>query len=238
MNVWQIPTPRPCLARFHTDSNFRARPQMISQELELTYQEPESTNPCPFPGINSFQVYYIYMQELKRLGDQVICSAPIVKSQSNMRISYTKGQERGGSGGGEGCEDLKSYKKNNNPNLRGGREIPTLHNRKAHQKCSSAGHNYFIIGNGSGPNGSCQVVHNPNRVFVSLSKVCLHLAQRLLKVVCHPLCQLNLLICASHESVHNLLTWCPVLKISKLFCQVTCTCFLSQFIWFQSMVFF
>lgn len=59
----------------------------------------------------------------------------------------------------------------------------------------------------------------------------------LLKVVCHPLCQLNLLICTSHESMHNLLTWCPVLKNSKLFHQVTCTCFLSQFIWFQSTVF-
>jgi hypothetical protein len=146
-----------------------------------------------------------------------------------------KGRKEGVVGEGRGAKTLRVIKKTIIQTWGGGREIPTLHNRKAHQRCSSAGHNYFIIGNGSGPNGSCQVVHNPNRVFVSLSKVCLHLAQRLLKVVCHPLCQLNLLICASHESVHNLLTWCPVLKISKLFHQVTCTCFLSQFIWFQSM---
>jgi hypothetical protein len=76
----------------------------------------------------------------------------------------------------------------------------------------------------------------PKLCVASLSKVCLHLALCFLKVVCHPLCQLNLLIRTSCESVHNLLTWCPALQNSKLFHPVTCTCFLSQFIWFQSMV--
>jgi hypothetical protein len=116
----------PCLARFHTRNLPRSRnPPIPAHSMALT----------------AFRSTTYTCKNWKGLQIRLYDRHQLWRANLTWELVIQKGRKEGGEGWGdlESCVNRKAIK-NNNPNLIEGEKYQTLHNRKAHERCLSAGH--------------------------------------------------------------------------------------------------